>query len=139
MLVTLADSAKLLPTAAQKLLLMQFTPLTSDSLPMEPKDLMTFWATIKSTLKSLELQISHQSPSLYSIACVGFPRSFWAPLAGNNWTRGAVYLGSLLKLRLSVCLAYLVLNVKKNSSVYNPLRGRVRICLSCSSSKNVCT
>ena len=54
MLVTLADSATFLPAAARKSLLVQFTPLTSVSLPMEPKDLTAFWATVKSMLKSLD-------------------------------------------------------------------------------------
>ena len=54
MLVTLDDSATILPAAARKSLLTQFMPLTSDGLPIEPKDLMAFWATIESALKILD-------------------------------------------------------------------------------------
>ena len=52
-LVTLQDSSTFLLAVARKQLLMQFTPLTTNKLPVEPQDLTAYWATVELALKSL--------------------------------------------------------------------------------------
>ena len=53
-LVTLRDSSTFLLVAVRKQLLAQFILLTTDKLPAELQDLMDFWATVESALKSPE-------------------------------------------------------------------------------------